>query len=38
MQKMALSSSGSSGGRSPLPERNTSTGDQCGNLNGAEDK
>lgn len=37
MQKMALSS-GSSGGRSPVPERNASTGDQCGNLNGAEDK
>lgn len=35
MQRMALSS-GSSGGRSPVPERSMSAGD--GNVNGADDK
>lgn len=38
MQRMALSSGSSSGGRSPVPERSSSTGEQCGNVNGAEDK
>lgn len=41
MQRMALSSSGSSsggGGRSPITQRSMSTGEPCGSVNGAGDK
>lgn len=38
MQRMALSSGSSSGGRSPIAQRSMSTGEPCGRLNGSEDK
>lgn len=40
MQRMALSSgsSGGGGGRSPVAQRSMSTGEPCGNVNGAQDK
>ncbi|XP_019875201.2 calcium/calmodulin-dependent protein kinase type 1 isoform X1 [Aethina tumida] len=38
MQRMALSSGTSAGGRSPTPQRSMSTGEPCSSLNGSQDK